>query len=88
MLLSREMKEIRLREVEFSAMAGIILANEIEIILKNDAMEQFKSKIYKDLHSDLEKSYKLEEIGKRIGIFSYMIDKSYVSNCIISYYCF
>jgi hypothetical protein len=73
------MNDIKFREVEFAAACAIGFANEMGTVFNNDIMANFRTRIYKELHSNIEENCGFDQIGQRILILSGMLQQTDVS---------
>jgi hypothetical protein len=58
---------MQFREVEFAALTGLILANEVDLLFNNDSMSAFRNQIYQELHDDIMHNYGTIETANRFG---------------------
>lgn len=56
-----------MREIEFAALAGIMLANEIDLLFNKNSMADFRDQIYRELHDDICRNYSIVETASRFG---------------------
>ncbi|KAI6193528.1 CBN-NHR-71 protein [Aphelenchoides besseyi] len=64
---AEKMRKIKIREIEFGALAGVILANEIDSTFKCAVMSIFRDRIFQDLHTNIASVYGEHEVGIRMA---------------------
>ncbi|KAI6196062.1 hypothetical protein M3Y94_01064300 [Aphelenchoides besseyi] len=67
MMTAEKMRKLEIREIEFGALAGIILANEIDSTFKCAVMSIFRERIFQDLHANITSVYGEQEVGTRMA---------------------
>jgi hypothetical protein len=57
MFTVNKLRKIALREIEFAALVGLILSNEVDLLFNNDSMSGFRDQIFRELDENILSNY-------------------------------
>lgn len=74
-----KLRKMALREIEFAALSGLILANEVNILFQDDSMSSFRDQIFAELGENVLYNYPTDGPGRFGALICFLQDISEIS---------